>query len=169
MYPCLKSIVDTHWQTAVDGGAPAGLVTQLSQLIEATCSTIVCPMCVDTENGLDIVIAALNLYRYVLLREKALGRSVTGVLERDSLLRAHTKWLPRLRQALARLHDWCDAMCKERGVGSHRGCCSLLGDFIAPGLLLSRGVALVHRQARKRLVSKGPKWGSIPSRRFFHA
>ncbi|GAQ91391.1 hypothetical protein KFL_007770020 [Klebsormidium nitens] len=49
----------------------------------------------------DVVVAALNLYRFLLLREAAVGRSWTGALSPAALVHARTQWLLPLRHAAA--------------------------------------------------------------------
>ncbi|EFJ11546.1 hypothetical protein SELMODRAFT_426228 [Selaginella moellendorffii] len=51
--------------------------------------------------NLDAVVGALNLYRFLLLREKSGGTNYTGILSRAELVKAKSQWLEPLRAAIS--------------------------------------------------------------------
>ncbi|XP_027182683.1 aberrant root formation protein 4 isoform X3 [Coffea eugenioides] len=61
----------------------------------------------------DAVLSALNLYRFILIKESTGKSNNTGVLSRDSLVKAHSEWLLPLRTLVTRMMAEAQCGCDE--------------------------------------------------------
>ncbi|XP_071918222.1 aberrant root formation protein 4-like isoform X1 [Coffea arabica] len=59
------------------------------------------------------VLSALNLYRFILIKESTGKSNNTGVLSRDSLVKAHSEWLLPLRTLVTRMMAEAQCGCDE--------------------------------------------------------